>query len=248
MLHRFVATTIVLFWITMLGLLVRKEYGPRDSSLREVPLPHVLKAVFAQQQVSDLQIYAEKAVVGHLRLHPQVRAEDKLRTLSFTGSVQMAVPGIGRQRFSWSGELALDARMQAQRLALTASYRAPAVHTIALQFDFAHKRMSYETRVNSTVARRAEYSLDSAGTHAFLREQGVDPDFVIGLQNPRSAPLTFRALQATLPVRDESIETWQVTIDQGGQTLLEAHVSQLGQIMRVRTFVGYSAAPEDMAP
>jgi hypothetical protein len=39
-----------------------------------------------------------------------------------------------------------------------------------------------------------------------------------------------------------------VTVEQSGQTLLEFHLSQLGQILHVRTLIGYTLAPDDMFP
>ena len=65
---------------------------------------------------------------------------------------------------------------------------------------------------------------------------------------PRSAPLQVKAQEASLTVRGERLEAYLISAGQGEQTLLEAHVSELGQILRVRTFVGYSAAPEDLLP
>ena len=38
------------------------------------------------------------------------------------------------------------------------------------------------------------------------------------------------------------------TIEQSGQTLLEFDVSQLGQILRAKTLIGYSLAPDDVVP
>lgn len=249
MLYRLLATVIVLFWLTMTGLLVRKEFGLGDSSLREVPIAHVAKLLFTHEQPSDLQVYNERLAVGRLRIQPRLRKEDGQRKVDFTGTVQLLLPGVdGRQRVAWTGDLTLDSQLQAQRLKFALTYRAPAPHTLDLALDFPQKRVSYETRVDAIVAHRGEFSFDEAGVSVWLREQGIDPALVKSLSNPNSAPMQASARQASLTIRDEKIDTWLVSVEQGGQTMLEAHVSQLGQILRLRTFLGYSAAPEDLAP
>jgi hypothetical protein len=106
----------------------------------------------------------------------------------------------------------------------------------------------YETRTSGVLLKRGEYALDEKGARDWLREQGIDPSFIMNLQSVHSTPPVVKALQSSLELHGENIETWLVSVEQGGQTMLEAHVSQLGQILRVRTFIGYSAAPEDLTP
>jgi hypothetical protein len=41
------------------------------------------------------------------------------------------------------------------------------------------------------------------------------------------------------------MDTYLVTVESNGQTLLECHVDQLGRIVHVSTLVGFSLATED---
>ena len=249
MLYRLLAATIVIFWLAMTGLLVRKEFWPRDSSLREVPVEHVLKMMFAHEEASELQLYNEQAAIGHLRVQPRIRTDDGRRRLEFSGTLRLALPGVnGRQHVAWTGEIEMDRELQPQVFRLAVSYRDPAPHTMDLQLDFPQQQISFETHVDTILARRATYSLDANGASAWLREQGLDPGLARSLQNSRAAAMSVKARQSSLEVRGEKIETWLITAEQGGQTLFETHVSQLGQILRARTFLGYAAAAEDLAP
>ena len=247
MLYRLLTATIVLFWLTMTGLLVRRELGPGDSSLRAVPVAHVAKIMFAHEQPSDLQIYQEKLGVGRLQIFPHLRKEDGQRRIDLSGTLQLVLPGMPRQRVAWRGGLDLDSRLEMQRFQIGISFRAPDTDTVDLLLEPAANRLTYESRAGNRSIKR-EYSLDEKGVIAWLRDQGIDPAMVMSLHHPRSAPLVFKALQSSLAIRGEKVETYLLSAEQGEQTLLEAQVSQLGQILRVRTFVGYSAAPDDLAP
>jgi hypothetical protein len=44
------------------------------------------------------------------------------------------------------------------------------------------------------------------------------------------------------------MDTYLVTIESNGQTLLECHVDQLGRIVQATTLLGYSLSPEDITP
>src|SRR5438270_10274709 len=150
MLYRLLATTIVLFWITMTALLVRNELGPGDTSLREVPVAHVAKMIFAHEQASDLVLYNENVVVGHLRIQPRIRTGDGRRKLEFSGTLQLALPGTtGHEHVAWSGDLETDRELDAQLFKLAVSYRDPAPHTMDLLLDFAEHRIAYETHVDA---------------------------------------------------------------------------------------------------
>ena len=248
MLNRFLAATIVLFWMTMTALLLRKELGPGDTSLRELPVAHVAKVMLMHEQASDLQIYNEKLSVGRLQIHPRIRKGDGQRSVELAGSLQLTLPGMSHQRVTWTGELDLDKDMAAERFKMTVTFREPAASSVDVLIEPAEHRLTVESRAGQHLVKHSEYALDEKGASDWLREQGIDPALLLSLHNPGSSPLVVKALQSSLAVRGEKIETYLISAEQGGQTLIEAHMSQLGQILRVRTFAGYSAAPDDLAP
>ncbi|MEA3210923.1 MAG: hypothetical protein QOE70_3980 [Chthoniobacter sp.] len=248
MLYRVLASLIVIFWITMTALLVRKEVGPGDSSLREVPVGHVVKLLFLHAQSSDLEIYSEKLRVGHLQVHPHVRAEDSGRLVNFNGQLQVALPGQARQRMAWTGELEMDKVLAMQRAKLTVTFRDPAISLVEVVIDPRARQLRYESRVGDRLLDQGQYSLDEQGALTWLREQGLDPALLASVGRPPAVAPVVKALQSSIEYHGQKIDTYLVTAEQGGQTLLEFHVSQLGKILRVKTFVGYWAAPDDLLP
>ena len=45
------------------------------------------------------------------------------------------------------------------------------------------------------------------------------------------------------------MKTYLVEVRKGGQTLMEAHVNELGRIVRVKTpLFGYTLLPDDLVP
>ncbi|MGB8168492.1 MAG: hypothetical protein WCF18_13425 [Chthoniobacteraceae bacterium] len=248
MLYRFLAATIIVFWLTMAVMLVRREIGIGNTSLREVPVAHVAKMMLGHEQASDLQIYNEKVAVGRVQIHPRIRKEDGQRRFDLSGTLQIAMPGMARQRLSWTGELDLGKQLEMERLKVAVILRDPPSYTVDLLLEPAEHRLTVETRTSHQLMKRSQYSLDEKGANDWLRDQGIDPSLLMSLHNPHSAPLVIRALQSSLEIRGEKVETYLISAEQGEQTLFEAHVSELGQILRVRTFVGYSAAPDDLIP
>ena len=80
MFYRTVAIFIVLFWLTMTGLLVHQQVRPGDSALREVPPAHVVKLLFMHHQPSNLNIYSDKLRLGQLVIEPETRSRGRTAT------------------------------------------------------------------------------------------------------------------------------------------------------------------------
>ncbi len=254
MLYRALALLVVGFWLTMAGLLIRKEAGPGDSALREVPVGHVIKLLLMHEQPSDLNIYSGKMCVGHLRIHPQMHAGDRSRVIAFIGDLQLMMPGLERQRVQWDGEIELEKTLATRRFTMGLTLRDPTTHNAPasrIQITAAPPENLLTWTLLSGDQPGDEphtYTLDEAGLQRALRE--IDPSLPTLLQSQtRSmAPPVVRALQSSMLIHGERIDTYLVTIEQSGQTLLEFDVSQLGQILRAKTLIGYSLAPNDLAP
>jgi hypothetical protein len=245
MLYRLLTILVVAFWLAMTGLLLRKEFGPPNTALRDVPVAHVAKLMLTHEQSSDLQILLEKSVVGRLRLQPHT--DGGQRRIDLSGTLQIAMPGAARQSAAWSGALELDHQLAMHRLKIALSLREPAGASVDLKIEPGERLVSYESRIGGQTVKSGRYSLDEAGVREWLRSEGIDPGFLQGLQSAQSS-LVLGAREASLVVRGEEVATYLVSAECSGQTLFEAHVSQLGQILRLRTFAGYSAAPDDLVP
>ena len=253
MLYRALAILVTGFWLTMIGLLIRKEVGPGDSALREVPVGHVVKLLLMHEQPSDLIIYNGKARVGYLRVHPQMHQGERSRVIAFVGNLQITMPGMERQRALWDGELELEKTLETRRFTIGLTLRDPTVRNATgyraqITVVPAENRLSF-TLNDEPEGRTHNYTLDTAGLQTALREL-VGPDALELLQGQTRSmtPPAIRALQSTMLIHGERIDTYLVTIEQSGQTLLEFDVSQLGQILRAKSLIGYSLTPEDLVP
>lgn len=250
MLYRALAFLIICFWLTMTGLLIRKEAGPGDSALREVPVGHVVKLLLMHEQPSDLNIYSGKTRLGYLRIHPQMHKGDRSRVIAFAGNLQVMLPGQERQRVGWSGEIELEKTLATRRFTVSLTLSEPG----------KRKAPAYGAQISIAPAENLltwtpldgqphTYTLDDDGLQTALREMG-EPELLAMLQGQTRSmtPPVIRAHLSSMLIRGERIDTYLVTIVQSGQTLLEFDVSQLGQILRAKTLIGYSLAPEDLTP
>ena len=256
MLYRALAIFITVFWLTMIGLLIRKEAWPGDLALREVPVGHVVKLLLMHEQPSELKIYNGKMCLGSLRVHPHMHKGERTRVIEFSGDLHVLLPGPDRVRVQWDGELELEKTLATRRFDLGFSLRDPTQrHTAAtprfqITVSPAENLLTWAVRNGDQLpAQLRTYTLDDAGLQRALRELD-DPLLVPFFQSQTRSltPPTVRAMQSTMLIHGERIDTYLVTIEQSGQTLLEFDVSQLGQILRAQTLIGYSLAPNDLAP
>jgi hypothetical protein len=109
------------------------------------------------------------------------------------------------------------------------------------------KSVSYVIKQGSQIVRKSTISLDQEGLTSLLRETGIDPSIAQGLPGTISAP-TVSAKQTELRLRNEKIVAYLLTVSQGETNLIEMYVSQIGQVMSVKTITNYSLATEDMLP
>ena len=245
MLARLLAISIVGFWITMTALLIQMETSTAKSSLREVSLAHVFKLVFTHEQPSELHITGDGMRLGYLRLHPRVDRESGARLIDFTGNLQLRLPGVARQRMSWDGAAELSPGFDAQHLRFDVTLHEPLNSRTELRVDLV-KRVAVIGTGTNRVRHEEVYPLDETGLQRLMEHLEIDVGMVKALSGGAPNRPVFRAEQSSLRIRGEKIETYLVTIQQSGQTLLDMHISQLGQVLRAKTLVGYTLAPDDL--
>lgn len=249
MLYRVFAAAIVLFWITMTGLLLRNEVRPGDSALRAVPVAHVVRMIFQHQQPSDLNIVSEKLRLGQIHLNPRLDPTTGLRLLGFKGHLSFAVPGARRQRVAWDGDLEMDKARAVQRFRLGFTVHEPAfLHSEIFAWP-GENRARLEMRTKNGTLETREFSLDEEGAREVLEQFGFDPALLVPSQRPLATPAPrVTARQSTFTIHGERIETYRLTVEAGGQTWAECHVDQLGRIVHATTLLGYTLAPDDFTP
>ena len=242
---RILALLITGFWVTMWTLLLQTEMEPQRAALREVPVGHVLKLFFHHQQASDLYLSSGANRIGHVRFHPQVRKEDGARIFDFSGSAQVVVPGAPRQRLSWSGEVELLPTMELSKLHLMSALRESTTKdvpetTVIINIDAKTRDASYEIETGGERIDAQNFTLDEPGLRKLMDRLGIDPAVLqtVSAQTKGSSP-RFSAHRSSMKLNDEKVDTLQVTAEMNGQTLLELHVSQLGQVLHVKTITGW---------
>ena len=248
MLSRFLSIVIVLFWITMTGLLVRNEWWPDHSRLRVIPMEHVARLLWLHEQSSDLTIWNDGQRLGHLTLHPRRGEADDMRLLDYSGNLQLRLPGSNKQRISWDGTVELDKKWEMQSLLLGVGVREPSQMRAELlvrpRANSAHYRLLNAGRE----LQSEDFTLDEAGMKKMMELLEIDPIMVQTFRPSQPAAPVFTAEQSSLTLHGEKIDTYLLSMQQSGQTLFELHISQLGQVLQVKTLVGYSMVPEDLTP
>lgn len=257
MLPRLAAFTIVIFWFVMTLLLVRNEISPEASRLREVPIAHVLKLLYLHEQPSDLAVYNGPTSIGHVRLHPRLDGNPNNRLLDLSGDLQLALTPSQRARFNWLGQLEMTPDFTVRNSRWTLTILDPGYLRAEIETSEASKTAHYVLRTRDSnqgsgraadrVISEGDLSTDQAGLSGLANQLnlGANLDALMKQGGPQTTPV-FRARQSSLKWRGERTETYLVTVEQNGQQLIEAHISQLGQVLLARTALGYTLRSSDL--
>jgi hypothetical protein len=263
---RLAAVAIVLFWLVMTGLLVRMQCFPGAAELLPVPVDHLFKLMFLHEQPSDLVLFAGEERIGdfHLQPHRLPPGTGPARnSLTITGGTHLNIPGVSAKHMTLRGVLDLDEQDVARRFELTAVLpepppersgrpgqpvpATPPGRTILLAGEPAADRYHYEVHDDKG-------SVEQTGPLAALLDQpelrtfGLDPAAISGLARQQAAALEVTARRSVLSSRGEEIETYEVVVRQAGTTLATIQLSQLGQILEVKTNAGFFLLDETLAP
>ena len=248
MFYRTAVVFIVLFWLTMTGLLVHQQLRPADSALREVPPAHVVKLMFMHPSLSQLNIYSDKLRLGHLNLQPEISADRQDRDLKISGELQVIIPGAKRERIGWDGELKMDKLLNIKQFQLSVHTHAPADLTSRITVIPSENIAHYELRATNGVIERQDYTLDERGARSALEQVGLDAALLPIGQKSAASTMSIKARQATLDVPGGRMDTYLVTAESNGQTLLEFHVDQLGRVVQANTLLGYTLSADATTP
>jgi hypothetical protein len=241
---------IVGFWLAMTGLLVVRENFPEATELNSVPVHYVGGLLFQHGQSSDLQIYDAGKEVGYAHLQPRLVPEEKTRVLEYHGMVMLNPLGMAKQRLSWTGALILNERNDVKRLRIGLSTQEPANQLDAL-IDAEAKTAKFVVRTNGQVIDQSTITLDREGLMSLISRIGLDPATLqqVVVSSGATPESEIAAHQSSTRLNGETVSTYLVSLKVSGQTLLEAHVSQLGQVLRAQApLFGYKLAPYNIAP
>jgi len=251
MIYRTVAALIVLFWLLMTTLLIRNEVNPEDSSVREVPISHVLKILYLHEQPSHLRIYAGGTPIGHLSFQPRTDKDTGIRVAEFTGTVQLQMPD--RRRISWDGSLRMSPDYELLQSNWGVALHDPEFLRLEVQSATGEPKAHVTVRTKDRVLQEMDVATNEAGIMDLAHQFGAGAEFFAIVQQAKTQAKTqakpvIRARQSSIRYRGERTETYLVSVEQNGQTLIQCQFSQLGHILQAKTLLGYTLQPDDLLP
>ncbi len=258
-LYRLSVAAIVAFWLMMAALLVRTEFFPGRADSLPVPVDYVKRLVFRHELASELVLYRQRRRGdGTFHLQPKQLAPDKGRgggadLLSTSGSFLLSLPGVPAQRVVFHGILEIDDHDNVRRIELSVSLHEhkqnPPGVTLHLEGQPEEKRWHYQiTRGNETLQEGAG-TPDELVNRLDPRAYGIDPRVLLPASSPGATPpVRLTAQRGKLRVGDDEIDTYVVTIHHGDTLETTVHVNQLGQILAVKTFLGFDFYDDTLSP
>lgn len=251
MIPRLGAAAVVLFWAVMWALLIRSELSPRDALVNRVPVELVLRQAFQNSQASHLFLYRGTERLGHVRVAPHLDESDSARVLDLFGNFQVDAPGAPSQRIAWEASLDLDAAWSLRMARGTMTTRLlarPKPEVTRLEWDLskATQHGHFRLLADDSVVEEQSFELSPAGLRGLLKEYGAEgPSLDLLPASTGSLPRMEALAQRTrISIRGQEIEAYLVTLRLNEQTLLEAKVTELGQILEATTLVGWTLRAE----
>lgn len=234
------------FWATMWAFLIRSELRPDQTALHTLPVELVWKQMFEHEQVSDLFLRENNLSIGRLRLEPRARPPGY--ALGVSGNLQFTPAGVPPQHASWEGSVMLDGKFHVLEIQGTYRSLAPPALSIPparLQFtaDLVKKEGWYRYHSGDEIVAEQRFTLDLAGFAEVLKRWEIDPTWsrqFTTLSGDHPAQVTARQTRFTLPdVQGETVDATLVALTMHGQSWLEIYLSQLGQVLQVKTLWGW---------
>ncbi len=236
---------IVIFWLTMTTLLVRMQVRPEASALREVPPSRVLALLFEHQQTSSLNFRHADLRYGGISLNP-VTEENGTQVLKYGGNVLLRASYLPHDRLSIGGQLRFGDDLHLSGAQGSLGLR-DAKTRVVYQFDQSARTLDYTLERGGEAYRRGSIALDKPGLERLATELGLDPGMLDTAFASGSA-IELTAHYSTFGYREEKVDAYSLVLKRGNTTLAEAFISQLGQVLLVKTPFGLELAPDDFLP
>lgn len=277
MFHRALNTAIILFWLLMTGLLVRVELFPDRGELLPIPVTHIVKLIFLHQQPSSLFLYnPQRQRLGEFHLQPQrvknpdANGTEFLNLLGGSGATTVRFPGVPNGRMTFRFSMELSEKYEVQRFDWSATLHTPGDKgpdgkktstSVGFEFDGrpAHDDYHYLIRIGDKVEKEASGTMASLLADPHLSVMGFDPRAVLdqwearqrnppGSAAPAPNPVEVTARRGMLHFNGDDIETFLLTLRYQDSYETTIHLSQLGQVLSVKTFAGYNLYDDALVP
>lgn len=239
---RLLAVGIVLFWGVMTTLLVRQTVAPSRSAFFELPVAYVTGLIFRGGQESHLVIEQDGQPVGYWHFTPRITPAG-LPELAHEGSLAVRLPFTASWRVTWEGHAHFDPALQLTGGDLTLNVKEQEAH---LELHWTGSDVQYTLQqAQAAVATGTLHG--AADLPNLLAGLGLDPAMFDPKKTaPGAETATLTARRATLPLRHDRLDTYLLALRQGATLLGEFHISQLGQILYVRTDFGYTMTADEL--
>lgn len=244
MLYRLAAFGIVAFWLVMMGLFVRLETHPETTGILQVPVSYVARLIFKHSQESRLAVCEQDKPVGSISLRPSITPAGQ-RTLDFSGSVSIELPLTPRQRYGFNGRIDLDAALRVVDfhgdLTLQDSHCR-----VDANADTSLKTLHYDIlEGHDHVVASQTLPLDPGilGPQ-LLQLAGIEPN-VLPIPTGGIPPPTVSARETQITMHSEQLQVYEVLVNEGVSQLIDVYVTQVGEIVMVRTNFGYTLSTEE---
>jgi hypothetical protein len=248
MLHRITAMLIIGFWLAMTGLLVVREIYPDSTKLNNIPIAHVGRLLFQHEQASELVIRDKQKDVGTFYVQPRVNRQTRDRWIEFHGNIGVTLPGAGKQRISWSGNATMDDAFNVVHLKISL-YTYDPIQGIDFDIDTPTNLAKYTISNQGYELEKGSFTMDQTGLTSLLKRAGlpvaVFQSLLSSSQKTMASPEVGSRL-STIKMNGETLSAYVVSVSVSGQTLFEAHVTQLGQVLKANApALGYKMYPHN---
>jgi hypothetical protein len=246
MLHRLTAGTIGLFWLAMMALLARTEFGGASRGLYEVPAAHVFNLMHRQGQDSRLGIFHGNDRVGNLVVVPEGESAEHFPRFGFYGGIQFPGTTGGNDRLHWSGKIAMTPQGTAGDFELRIRLREPALQ-FELKGDPAGKQIAYALSDGDRSLLSGSIPLGANGLPQLpWRQLGMAAPPALPLPPAPEAKTALVAKRCRITIRGEKIDAYRIGFDQGDTRVAEITISQVGQVLSATSAFGYSLQADDL--
>jgi len=244
MLYRITTIGIVAFWLVMMGLLIRLETHPDDTSILDVPVSYVMRIMFKHGQQSILTVSDDTGPIGTAALRPSVTGSDG-RSLDFSSTLSLQLPISGHQRLNVNGSVDMNAALRVRGFHVDLAIHRPLCRLSATG-DMATNSLAYQLFQGYRPIISGTLPMDSAALGPLLSQSiGLDPNALPVSPGNISPPITT-ARETELSLHGEQMQVYEVSIREGTSASIDFYVTQLGQIVLAKTNLGYTLSTEDI--
>ena len=257
MYYRALVLGIVLFWLWTTAALVRTQWAPGISLPTEVPTAYLWKLLFLHEESSDLVLYNGQQRLGSFHVQPRQTAgvgssNTPSRRITAIGGFTVDLPGAARQNFVVHGLVEFGDGDKVQRLELSIVVHEPKqsvpAWTLVLDGQPTTGRWHYSVRQRDLLVREQTGTMAELLDLPELRSVGIDPVGIAKLQQEQLAHVTVTAHRDKLRINEDDVDTYAVVLKDANGLEATIYLSQLGQILAVKTFTSFELLDATLTP